>query len=228
AKQHQDHQFGLVMERDDHDTRFAEVTARRAIAHHTFVGGVAIEHDQFRPIDTPQFSYTYTTPGVFVQDDVDVARWLAVSASTRFDHHNVFGTFFSPRVSALIRQGAWSSRVSFGQGFFPATPITEETEAAGLSRLSLVGPLKAERGTSTSVDVPRAGGPLSATLSTFYFRVTDPVDVERTNRYELRNLPTPTTNAGIEAFAILKADNISFVANYAYVRSREETDEGRV
>src|SRR5262249_23498609 len=107
-------------------------------------------------------------------------------------------------------------------------PITEETEAAGLSRLSLVGPLKAERGTSTSVDVTRAGGPLSATLSTFYFRVTDPVDVERTNRYELRNLPTPTTNAGIEAFAILKADNISFVANYAYVRSREETDEGRV
>jgi len=58
--------------------------------------------------------------------------------------------------------------------------------------------------------------------------VTDPVDVERMDRYELRNLPTPTTNAGIEAFAIWKTEDISFVANYAYVRSREDTDDGRV
>jgi len=228
AKQHQDHQFGEVTERDDRDTGFAELTVRRAIAHHTLVGGVAIEHDRFEPLDTPQFAYAYTTPGVFVQDDVDVTRWLALSASMRFDHHNVFGAFLSPRVSGLIRQGAWSSRISYGQGFFPATPITEETEAAGLSRLSVVGALKAERGTSTSIDVTRVAGPLSATLSTFYSRVTDPIDVERTNRYELRNLPTPTTNAGIEAFAIWKTDDLSFVANYAYVRSREETGDGSV
>jgi outer membrane receptor for ferrienterochelin and colicins len=225
--QHQDHQFGEVTERGDHDTGFAEVTVRRAIARHTFVGGVAIERDRFQPIDTPQFAYTYTTPGVFVQDDVDLARWFALSASARLDHHSEFGTFLSPRISGLLRQGQWSSRISYGTGFFGPTPITEETEAAGLSRLSVAGPLEAERGTSTSVDLTRVAGPLSATLTVFHSRVVDPVDVERTDQYVLRNLPNPTTNAGIEAIAIWKTEDFSFVANYAFVSSREDTDEGR-
>jgi outer membrane receptor for ferrienterochelin and colicins len=227
SAQHQDHQFGEITERDDHDTGFAELTLRRAIAHHTIVGGVAIEHDRFQPIDTPQFAYTYTTPGVFVQDDVDMARWFALSASARFDHHSEFGTFLSPRISGLLRKGQWSSRISFGTGFFPATPITEETEAAGLSRLSVARPLKAERGTSTSVDLTRVAGPFSATLTGFHSRIVDPVEVERTDQYVLRNLATPTTNTGIEAIAIWKSENVSFVANYAFVRSREDTNEGR-
>jgi outer membrane receptor for ferrienterochelin and colicins len=228
AMQHQDHEFGEVIERDDHGTGFAEMTVRHAIAQHTIVIGAAIEHDRFQPLDTPQFAYIYTTPGVFVQDDVDVARWLAVSGSARLDHHNVFGTFLSPRVSALFRQGQWSSRASFGTGFIPATPVTEETEAAGLSRLSVAGPLKAERGMSTSIDVTRVAGPLSATLTGFYSRLVDPVDVERSDRYLLRNLPTPTTNAGVEAVAIWKTDDFSLVANYAFIESREDADEGRV
>src|SRR5688500_20211051 len=47
---------------------------------------------------------TFTVPGVFVQDEVDIARWLSVSASGRLDHHSEYGTFFSPRVSALDRK----------------------------------------------------------------------------------------------------------------------------
>jgi iron complex outermembrane receptor protein len=227
SAQHQRHQFGEVTERDDHDTGFAEFTVRRAVAHHTLVGGIAVERDQFQPTDTPQFSYTYTTPGIFVQDDVDVARWLAISASGRVDHHSEFGTFLSPRVSALIRNGLWSTRLSYGTGFFAPSAITEETEAAGLSRLTIEGPLKAERGRSTSLDVTRTSGPLSATLSLFYSRVADPVEVDRTDRYVLRNLPTPTTNAGIEAIAVWKTDDFSFVANYAFVRTREDTETGR-
>jgi len=228
STQHQDHRFGEITERDDHDTGFAELTARRAVANHTLVGGVAIERDRFQPIDTPQFAYAYTTPGVFVQDDVDVARWLALSASARLDHHSEFGTFLSPRLSALVRSGQWSSRLSVGQGFFAPTPITEETEAAGLTRLTIAGPLKPERGTNTSVDLTRVVGPLSATVTGFYSRIVDPVEVERTNVYELRNLVQPTTNAGVEAIAIWKSDALSIVANYSYVRARETTEEGRV
>ncbi len=228
STQHQDHRFGEITERDNHETGFAELTVRRAIAHHTIVGGMAIDRDRFQPIDTPQFAYTYTTPGVFVQDDVDVTRWLALSASARVDHHSEFGTFLSPRISSLLREGQWSSRVSFGAGFFPPTPITEETEAAGLSRLSVAGPLKAERGINTSIDLTRTAGPWSATLTAFYSRIADPVDVERTDEYVLRNLAAPTTNTGIEAVAFWKSENLSIVANYAFVRSREDTSEGRV
>ncbi|MCU1385288.1 MAG: cirA 2 [Acidobacteria bacterium] len=226
--QDQDHRFGEITERDRHDTGFAELTLRRAIAQHTLVAGLAIERDRFQPIDTPRFAYTYTTPGVFVQDDLDVARWLAVSASARLDHHSEFGAFLSPRISALVRRGQWSSRLSVGQGFFAPTAITEETEAAGLSRLTIAGPLKAERGTNTSVDLTRVAGPLSATVTGFYSRIVDSVEVERTDAYVLRNLVQPTTNMGVEAIAIWKTDDLSIVANYGYVRSRESTEEGRV
>jgi outer membrane receptor for ferrienterochelin and colicins len=65
SAQHQDHRFGETVERDDYDSGFAELTVRRAVAHHTLVGGLAIERDQFQPIDTPSFAYTYTTPGCF-------------------------------------------------------------------------------------------------------------------------------------------------------------------
>jgi len=228
STQHQDHRFGEIAERDDHDTGFAELTVRRAIIHHTLVGGVAIERDRFQPLDTPQFAYTYTTPGVFVQDDVDVARWLALSASARLDHQSEFGTFLSPRISGLLRRGEWSSRVSVGTGFFAPTPITEETEAAGLSRLAIERPLKAERGRNASVDLTRTAGPLTATFTAFHSRIVDPVEVERANRFLLKNLREPTITSGIEAIAIWKTDHLSVVANYSFVRSRETTDEGRV
>lgn len=227
SAQRQDHRFGETIERDDHDAGFAELTVRRAIGDHTLVGGLAVERDRFQPVDTPRFAYTYTTPGVFVQDDVDVAQWLAISMSARLDWQSAYGTFASPRVSALLRDGAWSSRLSVGAGFSAPTPITEETEAAGLSRLTLAAPLKAERGVNVAVDVTRSVGPLSATVTGFHSRITNPVDVERTDRYELRNLLNPTTNVGLEAVAIWKGDDFSVVANYAFVRSREDTDAGR-
>jgi len=228
ATAHQDHRFGETIERDDHDNGFAEFTVRRTIAHHTIVGGVAIDRDRFQPLDTPQFAYAYTTPGVFVQDDVDVARWLALSASGRLDHLSGFGSFFNPRISGLLRRGEWSSRLSFGTGFSAPTPITEETEAAGLSRLSVEGQLAAERAMNASVDLTRVAGPLTATLTGFYSQISHPVEVERSEQYLLHNLEAPTKNAGVEALAIWKTDDLSIVANYAFVRSREVTDEGRV
>ena len=228
TSQRQRHQYGEVTERDDHETGYGELTARRAIGRHTLVGGAAIERDRFQAIDVPRFAYTFTDAGVFVQDDFDVARWLYVSASARLDQHSEFGSFISPRVSGLVRHGPWSSRLSYGTGFFAPTPITEETEAAGLSRLTVIGPLKPERAKSASFDVTRARGPLSTTLTLFHSSVRDPVDVEHAVSYVLTNLLEPTTNTGLEALAMWKAETLSLVANYAYVRSRATTDEGRI
>ena len=228
STQHQDHTFGEVIERDDHDTGFAELTVRRAIAKHTLVAGVAVERDNFRPVDTPRFAYTFTVPGVFVQDDVDLTPWLAISASARVDRHSEFGPFVSPRIAGLLRRGLWSSRLSLGTGFFAPTPITEETETAGLSRLSVNGPLKPERGRSASFDLTRTMGHVSTTVTLFHSSVTDPVEVERTDRFVLTNLPEPTTNTGLESLTVWKTEDFSLVASYAFVRSRETTDVGRV
>jgi outer membrane receptor for ferrienterochelin and colicins len=121
--QQHEHRFGELRERDRHELLFGEVSLRGSTRCHTWVAGAAAERDAYRPRDVPRFAYTYVTPGVFVQDDISIAPWLSVSASARADFHNQFGTFLSPRVSALFRWADWTSRLSAGQGFFAPTPL---------------------------------------------------------------------------------------------------------
>jgi iron complex outermembrane receptor protein len=224
TRQRQNHQFGEQVERDTHDTMFAELTLRRAVGRHLLVGGVAAERDAFRPIDVPRFAYTFTVPGVFVQDDVDLTRWLSVSAGARLDDHSEYGAFVSPRLSGLLRAGSWTSRLSYGTGFSAPTPLIEETEAAGLSRLTIATPLTAEHGRSRSLDISRSAGALSTTLTIFGSTVRNPVEVERGDRFVLANRTFTTTNTGLEALAIYRLEALSIVANYAYVRAREGED----
>ena len=146
AEQRHDHRFGEFLERDHHHTAFGEFAVRGAAGRHTWVAGAAVEYDAFTPTDLPQFGHTFTIPGVFVQDDLDLAKWLSVSASARLDHHSEYGAFFSPRLGALLRSGRWTSRLSVGTGFFGPSALTEETEAAGLTRFRSPNPLQAERG----------------------------------------------------------------------------------
>jgi iron complex outermembrane receptor protein len=228
SSQHHRHRFGENLERDRHIMLFAEVAARGALGRHTWVAGAAVERDEYRPHDVRGFGYRYTTPGVFVQDDIDVTSWLSVSASARADFQNRYGTFLSPRLSALFRWEGWSSRLSAGQGFFAPTPLTEETEAAGLSRLVIPVPLLAERGRSASFDLTRTAGPASLTATLFASSIRNPIDVERSVRYQLVNLPEATRNAGIEFLATWRQAPFSATATYTYVRSREWDSGGRV
>ena len=220
ARQWHDHQFGEVRERDRHSTDFAEVTVRGTRGAHTWVGGVAVERDAYDPTDLRRFAYTYTTPGVFVQDDIDIRPWVALSMSGRVDHHSEYGTFLSPRISALLRSGNWSTRLSTGSGFFGPSVLTEETEAAGLTRLKVEGPLRAERGRSVSIDLTRSHGPFSYTATFFGSRIAHPIKVDRLT-YVLQNLVEPTTNTGVELLGLFRRPPFAITASYTYVRSRE-------
>ena len=221
ARQSHDHQFGEVLERDRHDTAFGETAIRGTAGRQTWVAGFAIEHDAYTARDVPRFDYDFLVPGAFAQYDLTVSPKLSLSGSARLDHHSEYGTFFSPRVSALARAGHWTSRLSVGTGFFGPTPITEETEAAGLTRLEIRRPLEAERGLSTSFDVSRTDGPLSYTATLFASRIRDPLHVERSPSYVLSTLPDPTTNVGLELLGTWRRAPFSVTASYTYVRARE-------
>ncbi|MGE0042418.1 MAG: TonB-dependent receptor plug domain-containing protein [Vicinamibacterales bacterium] len=227
AWQRHDHRFGEVRERDAHDTVFGEVAIRGAVGPHTWVVGTAWERDAYAPTDVPRFGYTYHVPGVFAQDDVDVTSWLSVSAGARLDWHSEYGAFLSPRLAGLVRTGGWTSRLSVGQGFFATTPLTEETEAAGLARLEILQPLRAERGTSVSWDVTRAMGPVTLTATAFGSRIAHPTAVDRDTRYVLFNRDGATTNVGAELLATARRGPWVGTGTYTYVRAREEGDRGR-
>jgi outer membrane receptor for ferrienterochelin and colicins len=224
ARQSHDHQFGEVLERDRHDTVFGEAALRGTAGRQTWVAGVAIERDSYRARDVPRFDYTFTVPAAFAQYDVTASPNLSLSASGRVDVHSEYGTFFSPRISALARAGRWTSRLSVGTGFFGPTPITEETEAAGLTRLEIRQPVEAERGLSASFDLSRSDGPLSYTATLFASRINDPLHVERSPSYVLSTLPDPTTNVGLELLGTLRLEPFSLTATYTYVRARETRD----
>ena len=157
---------------------------------------------------------------MFAQDDIDLSRWLTASVSGRVDVHNQFGTFVSPRGSLFVHGTTWNSRLSVGSGFFAPTPLTEETEAAGLTRLKIDGPLQAERGRSASWDVTRTAGSLTLTGTLFRYDLTHPAVVERST-YTLSSLASDTIINGAEAIAVLRREPFSVTGTYAYVRSLE-------
>jgi iron complex outermembrane receptor protein len=70
------------------------------------------------------------TPSIFAQDEYSPNARVTFSGSGRVDFHNKYGTFFNPRISALVRLShGFTTRISTGTGFFAPTPFTEETEA---------------------------------------------------------------------------------------------------
>ena len=227
SEQNHRHQFGEDIERDRHELWFGELSIRGTAGRNTWVAGFADQRDVYRPRDVPQFAYTYVIPALFAQDDLNLASWLAASASARVDFHNRYGAFFSPRLSALLRRGAWTSRISAGQGFFAPTPLTEDTEAAGLAKLSMRAPLKAERGRSASVDLTRSIGPLSVTGTLFASNVDHPVYVDRAGTYAIFNLAGPTKNRGAELLATWRKAPLSATVSYTYARSSELEPSGR-
>jgi outer membrane receptor for ferrienterochelin and colicins len=219
-----DHVFGSTIESDRHTTVFAEAAIRGARGRHTWVGGVAFERESYDPLNVPQFAYFHRVPGMFVQDDIRWSDWLTVTGSARLDLHHTYGTFFSPRASALLRHNGWTSRVSAGTGYFASTPLTEETEAAGLSRLEMPRPLEAETGKSFSIDVTRALGLVSMTATVFGSSIAHALEVERESGYEISNASRPATNLGMELLATLRRPPFAATGTYALVRSRQQDD----
>ena len=225
--QRHDHLFGSITERDRHTNVFAEAAIRGAAGRHTWVGGVAFERESYDPLDVPQFAYFHRVPGVFAQDDIQWSDWLTVSASARLDLHHTYGTFFSPRVAALIHRDGWTSRISAGTGYFASTPLTEETEAAGLSGLAMPAPLEAETGKSYSIDVTRSLGIVSITGTVFGSSIAHPIEVERETSYQIYNLDRPTSNLGFELLGTMRQAPFALTGTYAFVRSREAGGEWR-
>ena len=205
---------------------FGEMSMRGTSGKHSWVAGIADQWDGFRPRDTPQFGYTYCRAGAVRPGRYHACAWLSVSGSARVDFHNRYGTFFSPRVSALLRKGGWTSRISAGQGFFAPTPLTEETEAAGLARLQMPAPLKAERGRNASVDLTHRLGPVSVTGTLFASNIDHPVYVDRGAIYSIFNLAGPTKNRGAEMLATWRKSPFTATATYTYVKAQLSLSRG--
>ncbi len=230
--QRHDHRFGAVRERDRHGTGFGEVSAARTVGAHTLVAGAALQHEAYRARDVEGFDYTFTTPSLFAQDDWRAAEWLAVTGSGRVDWHSEYGTFFSPRLSALVRPAeGWSVRASAGGGWYAPTPFTEETEAIGLAALRPLAELKAERARGASLDVGRARGPWELNAAVFGSVVDHALVLVPRPQPEtgvaLINADGQTRTWGTEALVRYHRAPWHVTATHTWTRAREwDVDQG--
>lgn len=227
--QRHDHTFGATRENDEHRTGFGEIALSGQDGRHLWVLGLAIQHDAYQHNDLPGFSFDYTVPAVFAQNEVDMAEWLTMSGSVRYDQHSRFGGTASPRLSVLARSSEWVSRISAGTGFFAPTPFTEEVEAVGLRRLTAPGAWVKERAQSAMVDVGRNFGPVEMNVSAFVSTINDPLQTLRNGdgTLTIRNAVDASVDTwGTEVFAALRQGPWRLIGSHAFLRSTEPNPQG--
>ena len=217
------HDFSDRREGDRFQTATIELTLRRPSGRNTWLAGIASDWYALRSGQDLPSTYVSTRPGIFVQDDLTVSPWLLVSGSARLDHHNLYGFLLSPRGSALVRSGSWSARVSAAQGYFTPRPFMEETEAAGLDRLTIDDPLELETARTISGEVTRRGDAGEVTIAVFRSEIENPGQIDRTT-YTLRTETEPIVSQGVELVGTLRYGPGLIVGNYAYIHTREHGD----
>ena len=225
--------FGDMSEPTRYRTAQAEAALNGTSGPQSWVVGVAVQQDQYRDGALPVFDFAYNVPGLFAQDDYELGESLTLSISGRIDQHNLYGTFFSPRLAALWRPGGktspWRLRVSLGTGFFAPTPITEETEGTGLVRVLPLAALRAEQARGLSADLNRLWslphGSLEANMTIFDSAVSNAVNLTQVSsippHFAFANDPEPTRTFGTELLARWRAGPLVVTATHVYVNSTQ-------
>ena len=232
--------FGEAVEPSRLDTAFAEGALNGVAGAHSWVVGLAFQNDRYRHDSTPGFDFNYSVPGLFAQDEYQWNESMTLSASARLDHHNQYGTFFSPRVAMLWRPGgpqsAWRVRLSLGTGFFAPTPITEETEATGLSRVLPSTALQAERARNVSADIGRLWsldhGSIETNFTVFGSQIANAVSLVSLNavpaQFTFVNAEALTRTVGTEALLRWRYGPIALTLTHAYLNSTEQPPDSAV
>ncbi len=228
--QWQDRRYRDSTESDRRGTAFGEVTLSRTLGKHETLLGVGLENEGLSSDKLLNATYQFLTGSVFAQDTYTASEKFSVSTTVRLDHHNRYGAFLSPRVSALSRVAdGWAARVSAGVGFFTPTPLVEEADVVGLSRVRGFSLLSAERIAQASADVTRALGPVELTGTLFGASLAHAVVVSENaptvGAVTLTNAPTPTRTGGASFFAVFNKEPFAATALYSYTRSTEWSPE---
>ena len=173
-------------------------------------------------------------PGVFAQDDFTVTPRLTLSGSARVDRHNEFGTFVSPRVSALLRPAEpWTVRVSAGPRLFRADAVHRRDRGHRSRRASRrSATCDAERADNVSADVTWTRAPLEVTGDVLLLAHSTARSTSReTGRpdfpIEIVNADGPTQTRGTELIARYRREGFDVILTHMFLWSTEPNPDGR-
>jgi iron complex outermembrane receptor protein len=154
-----------------------------------------------------------------------------MAAAARVDSNNQYGTFASPRLSALLRQSGrpWSLRASVGAGFAAPTPFVEEVEATGLGTLLPLHGLHAERAVTESLDGKWAREAWDINVSVFNSEIHNPLAAQpgaRAGQLELVNAPGPRRAPGGEILIHYVSGPLQMIGSWSYIDATQATPGG--
>jgi outer membrane receptor for ferrienterochelin and colicins len=225
-----DRTFGTQRIPSTQTTIFNEEALTGDTHEHQWALGVAFEHSALRVSAVPGVGYTYNVPGLFAQDEFSPLPWIKMAAAARVDSNNQYGTFVSPRLSALFRQpgSPWSLRASAGGGFAAPTPFVEEVEAAGLGALTPLRGLHAERAVTESLDGKWAVKDWDINVSVFNSEIHNPLAAQAVSprKIELVNAPGPRRAPGAEILIHYVTGPLQMIGSWSYIDATEITPGG--
>lgn len=239
-----DRTFGTDSEMVQRRTGFAELSYSITKAAHEILVGGAVEADAagatgiigaVSAARMTAFDYTFTTPAVFVQDAWRATDHLSLTGSARVDAHSRYGTWLSPRVSALITPiEDWSLRLSATRGCYAPTPFVEEADPIGVRRVtgfdcsvSGVPCPSAEHADYASADVHATIGPVELNGTWFGSVIRRPVVTVETNGgagLALANAAHRATSRGFELLGVYAREPLLITALYSFTDAREPLD----
>ncbi|HKU17420.1 MAG TPA: TonB-dependent receptor [Steroidobacteraceae bacterium] len=223
--------FGMERIEDSLATGYGESTIAGHAGAHAWLLGGAVQYERLQSDDAPDAAYRYVTPAVFAQDEFAASDALKLAVSARIDDHNDYGTFFSPRLSALLRTGDdWSVRASIGTGFAAPTPLLEEIEATSLAHLAPLRGLEAERAASASLDTKWAEGGWEVEGSLFASRIRHPLIAEpsasQPDLLVVMNADAPRRVAGAELLVRYVAGPLHVIGSSTFMDATEGDPAG--
>lgn len=222
------HQFGEIVEDDVHRTAFAEAAIVGGAGRHAWAAGAAWQSDAYDAA-VEGASYAHHSPAVFGQHDFMISPRAIISTSARVERLGPHGVAVSPRFSALYRPGAWTLRASAGAGRAAPTPLTEDTEAIGLARITIGDPLEPERGVSGTIDIVRSFEHVSIGVTGFAARVRDPLTLQVDNGgLHLRNADGAIRTRGIEVLGRFSRGPFALTMSHVELDATEAPDGARV
>jgi iron complex outermembrane receptor protein len=226
----EDRTFGASRVASTQTTVFAEEAASGSAGAHAWVAGLAFEHDALSVPTVPGVGYAYEVPALFTQDEYSPLPWLKIAASARVDSNDVYGTFFSPRLSALVRpdQGRWSLRASAGGGYAAPTPFVDEVESTGLGVLMPLRGLRAERAVTESVDAKWSLEAWDVNASVFDSSINGALTVRPvdTDRLQILNGPGPRRAPGAELLIHYVAGPLQMIGSWSLIDATEASLSG--
>jgi len=223
-----DRTFGAQRIPSTQATIFSEQSFTGDTGEHQWALGLAFQHDALRVADVSGVGYTYNVPGVFAQDEFTPATWIKLAAAARVDSNNQYGTYLSPRLSALLRQpgSPWSLRASAGGGFSAPTPFVDEVESTGLGVLMPLHGLHAERAVTESLDGKWAQDEWDVNVSVFNSAIHHPLEARPVagNKLELVNDTESRKAPGGEILIHYVVGPLQMIGSWSYINGTQNAN----